>query len=447
MPPIPKIGMRLIKTAIAVFLCFLVDFFRDGGTPFYSAIAAILCMQPELDSSLKVGKERIIATVIGGIVGIAMLAFERYAVPIQPILVRYLVISIMVIILMYITVLLKKPSCAYLTCVVFMSIVISHVADANIYIFAFNRILDTLIGILIAIVINAIHIPHRKKQGLLFVCDLDHNLLSKNGDISQHSKIHLSRLLKEGACISFVTADTPASVLPHMEQMPFTMPLVILNGVALYDTKTHTYVSQHNLPLSTVQPIYELLKQHQMNCFIHVISKDNLHIYYGDFGHEKEKQYYEETRMQQQNAYIYAEHLYDIQSIPCYLKIMDTKENLLQLQKELKLLPQYQNLSSTILSYPSDESYGFLGIYCNQASIGKAALELKKKTFSSTLISFIGASDCASLLDVSDLSYVSDQADASLQSKATGIFSVSDKNGCVKKIEQLYWKPFFNLKK
>ena len=55
-------------------------------------------------SSLKVGKERIIATIIGGIVGMAMLAFERYAVPIEPVLVRYLVISIMVIILMYITV-------------------------------------------------------------------------------------------------------------------------------------------------------------------------------------------------------------------------------------------------------------------------------------------------------------------------------------------------------
>ena len=39
-------------------------------------------MQPELGSSLKVGKERIIATIIGGIVGMAMLAFERYAVPI-----------------------------------------------------------------------------------------------------------------------------------------------------------------------------------------------------------------------------------------------------------------------------------------------------------------------------------------------------------------------------
>ena len=35
MPSVPKIGMRLIKTAVAVFLCFLVDFFRDGGTPLF----------------------------------------------------------------------------------------------------------------------------------------------------------------------------------------------------------------------------------------------------------------------------------------------------------------------------------------------------------------------------------------------------------------------------
>ena len=447
MPFIPKIGMRLIKTAIAVFLCFLVDFFRDGGIPFYSAIAAMLCMQPELDASFKIGKERIIATIIGGIMGMAMLAFERYAIPIEPVLVRYGVISIMVIFLMYLTVLFKKPGCAYLTCVVFMSIVISHVADANIYIFALNRILDTLIGIFIAILINAIHIPHRKEQGLLFVCDLDHNLLSKTGDISQHSKIHLSRLLKEGARISFVTADTPASVLPQIGEMPFTMPLVILNGAALYDTKTHTYISQNNLPFSAVQPIYELLKQHHVNCFIHVISKDNLHIYYGDFRNSTEEQYYQETRMQQQNAYIYEKNLYDIQHTPCYLKVIDTKEHLLQLQQELKMLPQYQSLASSILPYPANESYGFLVIYSSQASIGKAALELKKQMFASTLISFVGDSDCAALLDVSDLSYVSDKADTALQAKATGTFSVSPKNGAVKKMEQLYWKPFFGKRK
>ncbi len=80
-----------------------------------------------------------------------------------------------------------------------MSIVISHVADANIYVFALNRILDTLIGIFIAIVINAIHIPHRKEQGLLFVCDLDHNLLSKKRRYQSTLKNSLKPFIKRRA--------------------------------------------------------------------------------------------------------------------------------------------------------------------------------------------------------------------------------------------------------
>ncbi|MDD3417168.1 MAG: aromatic acid exporter family protein [Lachnospiraceae bacterium] len=40
-----KIGGRIVKTVIAVFLCFLVDTIRTSGAPFYAAIAAILCIQ------------------------------------------------------------------------------------------------------------------------------------------------------------------------------------------------------------------------------------------------------------------------------------------------------------------------------------------------------------------------------------------------------------------
>ena len=47
----PRVGMRMIKTAVAVFLCFAIDAFRGGGIPFYSAIAAVLCLQPSWQSS------------------------------------------------------------------------------------------------------------------------------------------------------------------------------------------------------------------------------------------------------------------------------------------------------------------------------------------------------------------------------------------------------------
>ena len=43
---IPPIGMRLVKTGIAVFLCFCVNMLRvNADVVFYSHIAAIYCMQ------------------------------------------------------------------------------------------------------------------------------------------------------------------------------------------------------------------------------------------------------------------------------------------------------------------------------------------------------------------------------------------------------------------
>ena len=32
--PLPKIGMRIVKSAIAVFLCFVIHLLRGRGCPF-----------------------------------------------------------------------------------------------------------------------------------------------------------------------------------------------------------------------------------------------------------------------------------------------------------------------------------------------------------------------------------------------------------------------------
>ena len=63
---LPRPGLRMLKSALAVFLCFLIDTLRGGGVPFYSAIAAILCMQPDVQGGLRVGLNRVVGTLIGG---------------------------------------------------------------------------------------------------------------------------------------------------------------------------------------------------------------------------------------------------------------------------------------------------------------------------------------------------------------------------------------------
>lgn len=153
---VPKIGLRIVKSAVAVFLCFCVYLLRGEGLPFYSAVAAVLCMQQDLPASLQVGGNRVIGTLAGGLSGMLMLALLQHLGIIEQPLLHYAIISACLIPLMYLTVLLRKTEVTYITCVVFLSITVVHRVDVNPYYYAYLRIVDTIIGIVLATVINGV---------------------------------------------------------------------------------------------------------------------------------------------------------------------------------------------------------------------------------------------------------------------------------------------------
>ncbi|NLV89156.1 MAG: FUSC family protein [Tissierellia bacterium] len=147
------IGMRVIKTVIASYICFIISYFRNTS-PFYSVIAAILSMQTDHDSSLKVGKNRMVGTIIGGIYGfIAILLIDLLNIELFN-YIHYLILSLFLIPIIYTNVHLKYSSSSYISCVVFLSITISHIGDANPMYFAINRVIDTLLGIVVSLIVN-----------------------------------------------------------------------------------------------------------------------------------------------------------------------------------------------------------------------------------------------------------------------------------------------------
>lgn len=147
--------MRVLKTVISVYLCFLIGIARDA-VPFYSAIAAILCMQSDYKNSFKVGKSRIIGTLIGGIYGfLAILGFTYINIELFG-YIHYLILSLFLIPIIYTNVFFKVPSSAYLSCVVFLIMTVSNVENIEPLVFASNRIIDTLIGIIVSLIINVV---------------------------------------------------------------------------------------------------------------------------------------------------------------------------------------------------------------------------------------------------------------------------------------------------
>lgn len=154
MPEI-HIGMRIWKTVIAVFLCAVLGMILDIH-PFYSMIAAILCMQATTVESVKKGVIRCIGTFIGGLVAVIILLIIDFT-PLVPFsLLYYVLISLCIAPVIYLTVMINRESSAFIACVVFLSIVLSHFESENHYWFAVQRMLETIAGIIIALVINRV---------------------------------------------------------------------------------------------------------------------------------------------------------------------------------------------------------------------------------------------------------------------------------------------------
>lgn len=188
-------GKLIAKAAMSVFICCLIYEFLDIGTgiPFYSGIAAIICLQPEIKSTFRVGLNRTVGTLIGGFMGMAVLFIIREYRIFQWLMLKYLLISLCIVPLMYIAEAVKKnPLSAVLkkgdrgkllsiaplvfladfmrksaltniTCVAFLSVTITHGTDSSITNFAFNRILDTLIGVFVSFFINVIPLGRTQK--------------------------------------------------------------------------------------------------------------------------------------------------------------------------------------------------------------------------------------------------------------------------------------------
>lgn len=397
----PKIGMRIVKTAIAVFLCFLIDLLRNHqGVPFYSAIAAILCMQPFVSNSVKVALNRSVGTLIGGLAGMLLLLAERAWLPKGMPVLQYFIVSLCVVALIYITVVLKKTSASYITCVVFLSVTISHGADVNPYLFAINRMIDTLLGIAVSLAVNAAHLPRKKDKNTLFITGLDGVLWERGKPISSFSKIRLTHLLNQGARITAVTDRSPASFLPLIGDIPFSLPVIALSGAALYHIPSGTYAYCKTIPRAITDSLHALFAKREVNCFTKAVIHDVLHIYYGRFTNEAQEALYRERHGGHFENYVCA-GLPEGHEAIC-LMIIDTGAMVERLCQEISALSFSAQLRFVRRADRTHPQYAILEVYSAEATLTGAANILKGRSGAGSITVFSNSAEEIPLLRQAD---------------------------------------------
>ena len=155
--PYVKIGWRTIKSFVAVYLCCIVSYFMNIS-PSYAIIAALLCIKPTQDESLRTGAERIAGTFVGSFFALMFLYIEFYFFP-DHLLWRYTLLSLGVFPIILSTLAFKQPEISSFSCVVYFVLVLSHQYGESPMEALLMRIVMTILGVLIALAVNVLIAP------------------------------------------------------------------------------------------------------------------------------------------------------------------------------------------------------------------------------------------------------------------------------------------------
>ena len=149
----PRIGMRNVKTAIAATLCALVYYFFDRS-PAFACIGAIFGMGSDYDMSKLHGGNRFFGTLVGGFIGMGLFAFYMFLFPDGSN--RWFLIPLTFV---GVVVLIVACQCIWVGGIqpggVVLCILLFNTPTETYISYALNRILDTGIGVLAALFVNA----------------------------------------------------------------------------------------------------------------------------------------------------------------------------------------------------------------------------------------------------------------------------------------------------
>lgn len=146
---VPPIGMRTVKTTLSVMLCLALGTLLSRETPLFSCIAAVLTVRETVDNSISYGFTRVWATLLGG--GIAFLLLYIDIMALSP-WIQIPLIGLGVMSTLYLTVFVRRTDTTPLAVSTFLIIVLTHAGDR--YAYAARRIVETVVGIVVAVLVN-----------------------------------------------------------------------------------------------------------------------------------------------------------------------------------------------------------------------------------------------------------------------------------------------------
>lgn len=216
---------------------------------------------------------------------------------------------------------------------------------------------------------------------------MDGTLLQSDGRMSDYTKAKLNEFYHRGIPFSVATARSMVSAMPILDGVHFAAPIVLMNGVFVYDTETKKAVKYHEIPHCALQKVLNCFYEKNLHPFMFLYSDDyKLSIKYTQFDNEGMKDFYDERVDMLDGRFTQTDDLTNIEKglHPVYVNYYALPESLDNVVEKLKTIPEID------FAYYKD-SYSddwLIEIYSHTASKANGAKEVKELTGAEHITAF-----------------------------------------------------------
>ncbi len=269
----------------------------------------------------------------------------------------------------------------------------------------------------------------------LFVSDLDGTLLNSDACISEVTEEIINRGIAAGLHFTISTARTPSTALPIINKLHLNLPVMMMNGVLIYDTQSGKYIKKEIMDSNIIMVLLGLIKVKGLNTFLYSLADDELVAYYDSVESASLNRFRNERIMKYDKRFVEVEDLSLVAGKDIiYCMLREQKEQLEGLYRELSVV---KGIKAEFYPDVYNEGYYLLEIYSEKASKKAAVDYLRSAGGYNTVIGFGDNLNDKTLMEASDCFYAVANAHPKIQYLAHSVIPSNDEDGVARFIEQI----------
>lgn len=269
----------------------------------------------------------------------------------------------------------------------------------------------------------------------LYVSDLDGTLLNSVAELSEETISILNEEIEAGLNFTISTARTPTTALKILKRLDLQVPIMMMNGVLVYDLFEKKYIRKATMDRSIIMVLLGLIKTKGLDCFLYSLQEDEFFAYY-DSVESTSLNYFRNERMMKFDKKF--TEVADLSLVAgndiIYCMLREPKQRLEMLAKELKVV---KGVKTAFYPDVYNDEYYMLEIYSDQASKKTALSYLKEYGSYEYIVSFGDNLNDIPLYEASDEFYAVANAHPEIQHMANGIIGSNEQNGVAKYIRDV----------